>query len=383
MKKISYFTSESVMAGHPDKMCDQISDAILDAIIAKDSKAHVACETVATEGLIMVTGEITANTTVDYEKIIRKTVNDIGYCNDLYGFNGNTCKVLLALKKQSPDIARGVETDKVTGAGDQGMMFGYACNETEQLMPLSITLAHKLVKKLDEYRRTVPEQLGPDGKAQVTVEYEDGKVKKVDTIVVSVQHVAKLTLEECKTMVTEYVIKQVIPKEMLKSDTKIYINPTGRFVEGGPTADAGLTGRKIVVDTYGGYASHGGGAFSGKDPTKVDRTGAYMARYIAKNLVAAGLADKCQIELAYSIGKEEPVSIHIDSFGTSKLEEEDLVKIVRKEFPLTPAGMIEELDLRKPVYQKAASYGHFGRDEVEGFHWERTDKVDKLKKYCK
>ena len=382
MEKVKYFTSESVMAGHPDKICDRISDAILDSILKKDRKAHVGCETMATSDLVMLTGEINTDIKINYEKIIRETILELGYDNEKYGFNGHDCKVLIAMKQQSPDISVGVTQGEVIGAGDQGMMFGFACDETPEYMPLTVMLAHKLVHALDEYRKEVPELLGPDGKAQVTVKYNNGQVEAVDTIVVSIQHAEKVTKEELEKMINDDIIRKVIPRELICDNTKVYINPTGRFVEGGPRADVGLTGRKIIVDTYGGHASHGGGAFSGKDPTKMDRTGAYIARYIAKNLVAAGYAKKCQVELSYAIGREQPVSVGVNCFGTSKLPEEELVDIIMKEFDLTPRGIIHDLDLLRPIYKETSAYGHFGRQE-DIFPWERLDKVLKLKSYLK
>lgn len=375
-----YFTSESVMAGHPDKVCDRISDSILDAVLEQDKAAHVGCETMITSDMVVVTGEIKADAVIDYEKIIRGTIVELGYDSDRYGFNGHNCKIILAMKQQSPDIAIGVGGGQTTGAGDQGMMFGFACNETEEYMPLSAELAHVLVRQLDNYRREIPQLLGPDGKAQVTVKYKDSRPELVDTIVISVQHCEGLVQEKLAQMIKEQIVEKVIPAKLINEETKIYINPTGRFVEGGPKADAGLTGRKIIVDTYGGYASHGGGAFSGKDPTKVDRSGAYAARYIAKNLVAAGLAQKCQVELAYAIGMDIPISVGVNCFGTSELPEEKLVKIIKNEFDLTPYGVIQSLDLCRPIYKKTSSYGHFGRKEEE-FSWEKVDKTEMLKKY--
>lgn len=380
MGMTKYFTSESVMAGHPDKICDRISDAVLDAILKLDKEAHVGCETMVTSDLVMLTGEIKTSAVINYEKIIRDTILELGYISDKYGFNGHNCKIMLAMKQQSADIAMGVNQGKVIGAGDQGMMFGFACDETEEYMPLAVKLAHALVRKLDQYRREVPEMLGPDGKAQITVKYDDNRAVAVDTIVVSIQHTEDLYQEKLTRLMKEHVIKRVIPKELMNDKTKIYINPTGRFVEGGPKADAGLTGRKIIVDTYGGYSAHGGGAFSGKDPTKMDRTGAYMARYIAKNLVAAGLARKCQVELAYAIGRDKPVSIGVDCFGTSDLQEEELVDIIRKEFDLTPCGIIHGMNLLRPIYKGTSAYGHFGRKDEE-FPWERLDRIDHLKTY--
>ncbi len=367
------FTSESVTEGHPDKISDQISDAILDAILEQDPTSRVACETLVTTGLAVVAGEITTDAIVNYQKIIRETINEIGYNKAEYGYDCNTMSVLNALGTQSPDIAQGVDTG---GAGDQGLMFGFACNETPELMPMPIQLAHNLTKKLSEVRRNgeLP-YLRPDGKSQVSVEYRDGKPFRVEAVVISSQHSDDVANDTIRKDVMEKVIKAVIPAELLDDNTKYHINPTGRFVVGGPMGDAGVTGRKIIVDTYGGYAPHGGGAFSGKDPTKVDRSAAYMARYIAKNIVAAGLADKVTVQLAYAIGVAEPVSVLVDTHGTGKVDEQQLSDAVRKNFELTPKGIIETLDLRRPIYKKTAAFGHFGRDE---FSWEKTDKADAL-----
>ncbi|MBN2908003.1 methionine adenosyltransferase [Polycladomyces sp. WAk] len=393
MPKRSLFTSESVTAGHPDKICDQISDAVLDAILAKDPNARVACETSVTTGLVLVSGEISTTCYVDIPKIVRETIKEIGYTRAKYGFDAETCAVLTSIDEQSPDIAAGVnealekregqmteEEIEAIGAGDQGLMFGFATNETPELMPLPISLAHKLARRLHEVRvnGTLP-YLRPDGKTQVTVEYEDDKPVRIDTIVVSTQHSEEVTLEQIKKDVHQHVILPVVPQEMLDDKTKYFINPTGRFVIGGPLGDAGLTGRKIIVDTYGGYARHGGGAFSGKDPTKVDRSGAYAARYVAKNIVAAGLADKCEVQLAYAIGVAKPVSIRVDTFGTGRVDESVLVDLVRKHFDLRPAGIIRQLDLRRPIYKQTAAYGHFGRNDLD-LPWERTDKAEVLRR---
>ena len=389
------FTSESVTEGHPDKLCDQVSDGILDAVLAQDPGAHVACETCTTTGVVMVMGEMTANAQVDVEGIVRETVKNIGYDGSGDSFDYKTCAVLSAIHGQSPDIAMGVKnalenraggSDRydLIGAGDQGMMFGYACRETRELMPAPITFAHELTRKLAEVRKNgkVPFIL-PDGKSQVTVRYdENGAPERFDAIVISTQHLDSVSLEQVREAVIEEVIYQAVPKRLLDKDTKIYVNPTGRFVIGGPQGDSGLTGRKIIVDTYGGYARHGGGAFSGKDPTKVDRTGAYYARYIAKNLVAAGLADKCELQLAYAIGVAQPVSVLVDSFGTGKLDDGKLADIVRRHFDMRPAAMIEQLDLRKPVYRQVAAYGHMGRPDLD-LTWERCDKTAELAQYLK
>ena len=390
-KKRMLFTSESVTEGHPDKMADQISDSILDAILAQDPEGRVACETLVTTGQVHVVGEISTNCYVDIPKIIRKTITDIGYTRAKYGFDAETCGILVSLDEQSPDIAQGVnkaiearegnmDEAEAIGAGDQGMMFGYATNETKEFMPLPIALAHRLARRLTEVRKHGElSYLRPDGKTQVTIEYVDGKPVAVDTIVISTQHDDRVTLDQIRKDLVEKVIKPVVPAELMREDTRIFINPTGKFVIGGPQGDSGLTGRKIIVDTYGGWARHGGGAFSGKDPTKVDRSAAYAARYVAKNIVAAGLADRCEIQLAYAIGVAYPVSIMVDTFGTHKIDEEKIEALVEQHFDLRPAGIIRMLDLRRPIYRQTAAYGHFGRTDVD-LPWEHTDKADALKK---
>lgn len=370
------FTSESVTEGHPDKISDQISDAVLDAALTADPKARVACETLVTTGLVVVAGEITTDAVLDYSKLARETIRDIGYTHSSYGFDCDTCAVLSALDRQSPDIAMGVDTG---GAGDQGLMFGFACNETPELMPLPIQLAHQLVRRLSEVRKSgeLP-YLRPDGKSQVTVEYRDGRPFRVDAVVISSQHADDVTNEQLRAEIQKSVIEHTVSPELLDKDTKYHINPTGRFVTGGPKGDAGVTGRKIIVDTYGGYAPHGGGAFSGKDPTKVDRSAAYMARYIAKNIVAAGLAERCMVQLAYAIGVADPVSVYVNTEGSGRIGDAALSKLVRENFELTPRGIIESLNLRRPIYKATAAYGHFGRSE-DGFSWEKTDKAEALR----
>jgi len=377
-RKDYYFTSESVTEGHPDKIADQISDSILDAIMAKDPLGRVACETLVTTGLAFVAGEITTNCYVEIPSIVRETIRDIGYTRAKYGFDYETCAVITAIHEQSSDIAMGVDPG---GAGDQGLMFGFACNETPELMPMPIMLAHKLAMRLTEVRKKdILGYIRPDGKTQVTIEYRDGVPSRIDTIVVSTQHSPDVVMKEMKEDIIEQVIKPVVPRELFdEENVKYYINPTGRFVVGGPMGDTGLTGRKIIVDSYGGVGSHGGGCFSGKDPTKVDRSGAYMARYIAKNLVAAGIADRAQVQIAYAIGVPEPVSILVDTFGSGKIPQEAIVKLIKNNFPLSPKGIIDALDLRRPIFRKTAAYGHFGRDDKD-FTWEKTDKAKTLKK---
>ncbi len=388
-----FFTSESVTEGHPDKLCDQISDAVLDAIIEQDPDAHVACEVTATTGMVHVMGEISTSCYVDINQIARNVVNDIGYDNAQSGFNGNTCAVLTSIDSQSPDIAQGVnasyevrdgKSDALNqiGAGDQGIMFGYACDETPELMPLAISLAHKLAKRLTEVRKNgTLKYLRPDGKTQVTIEYDDDKITRIDTVLISTQHDEDVSLETIRKDLVKYVIEPIIPTELYK-DTRILVNPTGRFVVGGPVGDSGLTGRKIIVDTYGGFSRHGGGAFSGKDPTKVDRSAAYAARYVAKNIVGAGLAKKCELQLSYAIGVAKPISVMVDTFGTGTVSDDVLSKAVSKVFDLRPAAIIRDLDLRRPIYRQLAAYGHMGREEL-GVAWEKLDKVDALKKAVK
>ncbi|HTP44134.1 MAG TPA: methionine adenosyltransferase [Candidatus Acidoferrum sp.] len=369
------FTSESVTEGHPDKIADQISDAILDEVLKQDPKGRVACETLVTTGLVVIAGEITTTGYVDFGDVARDVIREVGYTRAKYGFDADTCGVISSIKKQSPDIAQGVDTG---GAGDQGLMFGFACDETPELMPMPIQLAHQLARRLAEARKKdLVRCLRPDGKTQVTVEYVKGRPKRVDCVVVSTQHGEDISNEELHRTIVEHVIKPIVPREMLDAQTKIHINPTGRFVVGGPMGDAGLTGRKIIVDTYGGYSRHGGGALSGKDPTKVDRSACYMARYVAKNLVAAGVATKLEVQIAYAIGVAEPVSVMVDTFGTGVIPDPQVTELIRTNFKLTPAGIIETLDLRRPIYRQTATYGHFGRNEP-GFSWERTDKAAKI-----
>lgn len=372
----SIFTSESVTEGHPDKVADQVSDSVLDAVLASDPTGRVACEVLVTTGICVVAGEITTTTYVDVPKLAREVIQDIGYTDAAFGYDCKTCGVLNTIQSQSPDIAMGVDTG---GAGDQGMMFGYACDETPELMPMPIMMAHKLVRRLSEARRagTLP-YLRPDGKSQVSVEYVDGKPKRIDAVVISTQHGDDVSTEQLRTEVKKHIIDSILPKGMLDSGTKYHINPTGRFVIGGPHGDTGLTGRKIIVDTYGGMGRHGGGAFSGKDPTKVDRSACYMARYVAKNIVAAGLASRCEVQLAYAIGVAEPVSVHVNTYGTGKIDDDRIVELIRENFRLTPKSIIEQLDLRRPIYRRTAAFGHFGRTE-ETFSWEKTNKAEALR----
>ena len=371
------FTSESVTEGHPDKIADQISDAVLDEVMRQDPKGRVACETLVTTGLAVVAGEITTSAHIDYDQLVRDTIRGVGYDRAKYGYDGETCAVMCTVKRQSPDIAMGVDTG---GAGDQGLMFGFACDETPELMPMPIQLAHQLTAKLSEVRKSKKvDFLRPDGKSQVTIEYRKGRPARVDAVVISTQHGESVSNDDLRAAIIDYVIRPVVPASMLDKNTKFYINPTGRFVIGGPMGDAGLTGRKIIVDSYGGYSRHGGGAFSGKDPSKVDRSACYMARYIAKNVVAAGLATKAEVQLAYAIGVADPVSVMVDSFGTATIPEERITELVRENFKLTPKGIIETLDLRRPIYKPTAAYGHFGRSGP-GFTWEKTDRADALRK---
>ena len=388
MTQKSYlFTSESVTEGHPDKVADKISDSILDALIAQDKRCRVACETLVTTGLAFIAGEITAQATVDFPDTVRQTIKDIGYCSSDMGFDWQTCSVLTSIDKQSPDIAQGVDEGKglykEQGAGDQGLMFGYACDETDELMPMPILYAHKLTQRLAETRKNnILDFLRPDGKSQVTIEYEDGRPKRIDTVVISTQHNADVTYEQIKEGVIEEVVKKVVPAEMIGDDTKYFINPTGKFEVGGPMGDCGLTGRKIIVDTYGGQGSHGGGAFSGKDPSKVDRSASYMARHIAKNMVAAGVARKCEVQIAYAIGVAEPVSILVDFLNTGKIAEDQATKIIRDVFDLRPAAITEYLDLLRPIFNKTSAYGHFGRNDPD-FTWEKTNKAEEIKEKAK
>jgi S-adenosylmethionine synthetase len=371
------FTSESVTEGHPDKIADQISDAVLDEVMRQDPKGRVACETLVTTGLAVVAGEITTSATLDYDSLVRETIRQVGYDDARYGYDCGTCAVMSTVKKQSPDIAMGVDTG---GAGDQGLMFGFACDETEELMPMPIQLAHRLTQRLSEVRKSKKlDFLRPDGKSQVSIEYRDGRPARVDTVVISTQHSDQVAIKDLQDAITEHVIKPIVPVHMLDAKTKYHINPTGRFVIGGPMGDAGLTGRKIIVDSYGGYSRHGGGAFSGKDPSKVDRSACYMARYIAKNIVAAGLAQRAEVQLAYAIGVAEPVSVMVESFGTATVPESRIIALVRESFSLTPKAIIETLDLRRPIYKATAAYGHFGRTGP-GFTWEKTDRADTLRK---